>query len=275
MATPTAAAASAGASFTPSPTMATPALLGQLTQRLDLAVGHQRRARLVDAHLRGDRLGHAQVVAREHHHPRMPSARRLSSVCLRLRARLSATPSTPRKRPPRGPPWWSARPSPAPSSRRRSPRAAPPPRTAPRLPTATSSVADPRAEALAVDGLAAVGLLEGDAPLGGAVHDGPGQRVLGQRLDGRRRCTAAPRRWRRPPGVTVISRGLPTVRVPVLSKAMRRDLAQRLQVGAALDQHAAAGRRGPRRTARPPAWRWPARRARPPPAATARAGPPP
>ncbi len=75
IAIPTVAAASAGASFTPSPIIATGAVLTlELADGGDLVLGLEARSYVVDPELAGDRLGCPGMVAAEHRHPADPQA---------------------------------------------------------------------------------------------------------------------------------------------------------------------------------------------------------
>jgi hypothetical protein len=102
MAMPTVALAIAGASLTPSPTIATRAAgARELGDRVDLLLGQQVAAGLGDADLARDRVGDPLVVAGEHDRARGSRAPRSRSSTGRADGRgVSITPSTPRNSPP-------------------------------------------------------------------------------------------------------------------------------------------------------------------------------
>ena len=89
MARPTSARASAGASLTPSPTMATrQAAALQLGDGLVLVLGEHLGEDLVDAEVAADGVGDLAGVTGDHHHPSTPIWRRSSTACAGLGADL-------------------------------------------------------------------------------------------------------------------------------------------------------------------------------------------
>ena len=247
IATPTSAWASAGASFVPSPVIATsrpPACSRRMSAILSSGVASARKSSTPD--LVGDRLGGERVVARDHHradpHRRISSKRsRMPSLTTSLRwttpsARpFSATTSGVPADVPIASTRRGARSGPSRRSRRSTRRSR---RRRPCAPSGRrgrrrSSASGPRT------GRAR---RRRDRARGGRTAPSRARRSSGPRASRRRGSRAA----RRPPaprsstpgaGMNSVAWRLPSVIVPVLSSSSRRAVARRLDRAAGERQH--------------------------------------
>ena len=268
MAMPTVAAARAGASLMPSPTMATGPCALRARNLAQLVLGQQARLH-VQPERPGDRLRGPGIVAGQHdrahsHGQQRPDARR----CIGPRfvahgdAGRVGFPSTARR-----PPSCPRPPRPRQPGRLRR-QTVPDPRrsvgepTLTRLPPTTASTALPGDRERLLRGP------QRNAVRGGPVQDGAPQRMAGTVLHGGGQRQHGPLgpvqnehvRHARPP----LGQGA------CLVEGDCADPAHRLQGAAALDEQAAPRARRPGRTRWQQAWREPGRRGRPPAGAPAR-----